>query len=270
MTKYNLKLSPFGRAVQFDMDLDAASAADNELLTAMRLAGYPEPEVTDLFARVLKPGDYVIDGGANIGFFTLLASQLVGKEGYVLAFEPGVNNLPKLKDNIKLNKATNIEVVPKPLWNTHDTVQFHLCADGSKNSLAAHEGTRGASLLETAVLNDYATEEISPLLRLLKLDIEGAEMAALKGGIDFLSEPGQCPYVVMELNIEALPKMGASVAGIREFMRGFGYSMFLLNFNGFLPVYVPRHTEITPNRLNWNVLFSTLDMVGAAWPEIVL
>ena len=270
MPKYNFKLPPAGREVQFDMDLDAASATDNELLAAIRIAGCPEPEVTSLFARALRPGDYVIDGGANIGFFTLLASQLVGKDGYVLAFEPGVNNLPKLNANIKLNNLANIEVVSKPLWHSHETVRLHLCADGSKNSLAAHDGTRGAALLETATLNEYATMEIRSALRLIKLDIEGAEMAALKGGIDFLSEPGQCPYVVMELNIEALPKMGASVAGIREFMRGFGYSMFLLNFNGFLPVYVPRHTEITPNRLNWNVLFSTLDMVGAAWPEIVL
>lgn len=268
MTVHNLKWNFAGKEIRFGMDLDPASATDSEMLTAIRVAGYPEFEVVELFSRVLKPGDYAIDGGANIGFFTLLASVLVGKEGHVLSVEPGVNNLPSLKANIKLNKLTNIEIVPQPLWSKHELVQLHLCSDGSKNSMAPHDGTRGASLLEAVMLNDYATEEICPQLRLIKLDIEGAELDALKGGTGFLSDPHQCPYIVMELNIEALPKFNASIERIRDFMRGFGYSMFMLNFNGALPVYVPRHTTVVPNRLNWNALFSTFEDVSRAWPEI--
>ena len=54
-------------------------------------------------SRVVKPGDYCVDVGAHIGYFTLLLSRLVGETGYVLAFEPGTNNLPKLKRNLELN-----------------------------------------------------------------------------------------------------------------------------------------------------------------------
>jgi FkbM family methyltransferase len=269
MPKHRLDASIAGNRISFDMELNSESAADNELLTALRIAGCPEPEVSELFARVLKPGDYVIDGGANIGFFSLLAAHLVGKEGYVLSFEPGVNNLPSLTENIKINKLTNVEIVPQPLWDKHELVQLHLCHDGSKNSLAAHDGTRGASSLETAVLDDFATDEITKHLRLIKLDIEGAELKALQGGTEFLFEPHQCPYIVMELNVEALPKFDASIDKMRGFMSEHGYSMFLLHFDGSLPSYVPRQTKVTPNRLNWNVLFSTFEMVGKAWPEIV-
>jgi FkbM family methyltransferase len=201
MTNHRFKWAPAGKEVQFDMDLDPRSATDNEMLTAIRIAGCPEAEVVELFARVLQPGDYVIDGGANLGFFSLLASVLVGKEGYVLSFEPGVNNLPSLKANVRLNKITNVEIIPQPLWSKREAVQLHLCIDGSKNSMAPHDGTRGALLLEAAILNDYATEEIYPRLKLMKLDIEGVELEALKAGTDFLCEPHQCPYIVMELNV---------------------------------------------------------------------
>lgn len=268
MTVHNFKWNFAGKEIRFGMDLDPASATDSEMLTAIRVAGYPEFEVVELFSRVLKPGDYAIDGGANIGFFTLLASVLVGEEGYVLSIEPGINNLPSLKANIKLNKLTNIEVVPHPLWSKREAVQLHLCPDGSKNSMAPHAGTRGASLLEAVTLNDYATEEICPRLKLIKLDIEGVELEALKAATDLLREPDRCPFIVMELNIEALPKFDASVEKIRDFMRQFGYDMFMLNFNGALPVYVPRHTTVVPNRLNWNALFSTFEDVSRAWPEI--
>ncbi len=268
--RFRFKASLAGKPVEFDLELDPAAVLDGELLRTFRIAGCLEPEVADLFARVLRPGDYVIDGGANLGFFSLLASQLVGKEGYVLAFEPGSNNMWQLTENIKINKMTNVEIVSQPLWSARESVQLHLCSDGSKNSLAAHEGTRGALSLKAAVLNDYATPEIRPALRLMKLDIEGAELAALQGGSDFLCDPDQCPYIVMELNTEALPKFDASINKVRDFMREHGYQMFILHFNGALPTYVPRQTKVVPNRLNWNVLFSTFEMVSAAWPEIVV
>lgn len=265
--KKNLKFTFNNRDIAFDMDLDPAAPVDGELIAAMRIAGVPEAEVLHLFSRVLRPGDRMIDGGANIGFFSLFAAQFVGKDGHVLAFEPGVNNLVKLTENIRINKATNIEVVSHPLWSKSESVEFHLCADGSKNSIAPHEGTRGHSLLKAVTLDEYATDEFRYCARLIKLDIEGAELAALQGGLQFLREP--CPYIVMELNIDALPKFNAGIEVVRDYLRDFGYGMFLLHFDGSLPTYVPRQTKVMPNRLNFNVLFSTFDMVGAAWPEII-
>jgi FkbM family methyltransferase len=263
--KLNFQLA--GRKVELKMSVDHDSPTDQELLYAFRVAGYPEPEVSELMARVLRPGDFAIDGGANIGFFTVLMSKLVGEAGHIMAFEPGQNNQFKLSENVKLNELKNVDIFLRPLWDKEETVTLHMCADGGKNSLAPHDGTRGKEELMATALDNYVTSNEIP--RLIKLDIEGVEEKALRGAIKMLGEDG-CPYIVLELNVEALPKFGSSPAQICDFMREHGYSPFLLHPNGALPTYIPRKTKVIPNRLNWNVLFSTMEMVGAAWPEITV
>lgn len=261
----NIELELVGRKVAFKMAVDKDNLADQELMMAMRIGGCPEPEVTGLMARVLKPGDYAIDGGANIGFFSILMSRLVG-DGQVLAFEPGDNNLYKLKENLAVNQCENVEIVPQPLWDKEESVKLHLCVDGSKNSLAAHPDTRGHQFVEAATLDDWATASMLRDLRLIKLDIEGAEEKALRGGTALLANH---PYIVLEINTEALPKFGSSAASLCDFLREYDYSPFLLHFDGSLPTLIPRGTKVHPRMLNWNVLFSTIENVGKAWPEIV-
>src|SRR5580700_7501265 len=103
MSAVNLTFTFVDRKINFAMEIDYASKTDQELLACLRNGGCPEPEVCNLMVRVSRPGDYVIDGGANIGFFTVLLSKLVGLDGHVLAFEPGQNNFFKLQENVKLN-----------------------------------------------------------------------------------------------------------------------------------------------------------------------
>ena len=258
-----------GRPIAFKMTFDGDCAPDKDMIQELQAHGCCEPEVAHLMARTVRPGDYVIDGGANVGFFTLLLSQLVGPTGFVLAFEPGENNLWKLEANIKLNSAANVQIERKALWYTNKSVALHMCEDGSKDALSAHDGSRGAAACEGIMLDEY----LPASFRLLKLDIEGAEEAALRGA-EALLRDNACSYVVTELNVEAMPKLGSSIETLRAFMRERGYDPFLLHANDMLPTYVPRETKISTfnarsnlYKLNFNVLFSTFDMVAAAWPE---
>lgn len=265
-TILKIDLTLAGKHIRFDMSVDATCPTDQEFLTAVRMATCPEPEVCHLMARALRPGDYAIDGGANIGFFTVMMSYLVGPHGFVMAVEPGSNNIFKLEDNLEINHCSNVEIIKAPLWNAHEKVQLYMCSDGGKNSLAPHAGTRGAAPFFGVKLNDYADVELVENIRLIKLDIEGAEAKALEGATSFL---GKCPFIAMELNVEALPKFGSSVAGICDFLRPHGYEPFLLHPDGALPTYIPRLTKVIPSRLNWNVLFASFDVVSEAWSEIV-
>jgi hypothetical protein len=74
-------------------------------------------EMVSLFRRLLRPGDVVVDGGANLGFLSLVAWQCVGPIGKVYAFEPQPTTLALLRENVELNRAANIVVMPQALWH---------------------------------------------------------------------------------------------------------------------------------------------------------
>src|SRR5688572_13621160 len=77
---------------------------------------------TRLFRELIRPGMVVVDVGANIGYFSLLASTLVGPTGRVYAFEPDPVNCALLRKNVRLNRVTNIEVIESALSDNEDPV----------------------------------------------------------------------------------------------------------------------------------------------------
>lgn len=234
----------------------------------VHFGGIDDPEVGFAINRILRPGDWAIDGGAHHGRYTVQMAQLVGPTGFVWAFEPGENNWPFLERNLCDLKLENVEVVRKPLWSERKQVELHMCVDGSKNALAAHGDTIRATAIEAVVLREYTVNA-----RLIKLDIEGAEEAALRGAGELV---GRCPYIIAEANMKALPKFGSSIERLCAFMREKNYAVFLLHTNDRLPTFVPPGVEIVPYnpqqnvmRLNLNLLFSTFEHVAEAWPEVI-
>lgn len=81
-----------GMAIDFSMDLNDTFVADRNARAYTKSLGSAEPEVVSVMYQVLKSGDTAIDGGANIGYFSLVMASIVGVSGKVLAFEPGPNN----------------------------------------------------------------------------------------------------------------------------------------------------------------------------------
>jgi len=255
---FNVGDRRFAMKLLYDPKFDA----DCDMIREFKERGCCEPEVTTAMVRCVRPGDFVIDGGANTGVFTLLLSQLVGDGGVVLAIEPGQNNLWKLEENVRINKADNVDIERQPLWNKKEMVKLHMAQHSGYNSLLRTSDSVAAVPMEAVTLDTFDT-----VPRLIKLDIEGAEEMALRGGLRFLKDQA-CPYIICELHDDALRRLGSSQEALRRFMRDQGYSMFLLHDNGSLPTYVPLRTEVKSPRQNVNVLFSTFDMVAAAWPEV--
>jgi len=237
-----------------------------DVMICLKEFGCPEPEVVHLMTRVLRPGDFAIDGGANIGFFTILMANLVASNGIVLAVEPGENNLHALTDNIRLNKLKNIEICNRPLWSNSEDVTLHYNEHGGFNALSDYRPMLGKKVLQGIPLNTWRTTP-----RLIKLDIEGAEEFALRGATRHLVE--HVPYIVCELNQKALKGMGSTQESLRKFMRDWGYSTFLLYRGGELPCLVPDKTtifEAEDTNGTVNVLFSTIEKVSSAWPRAVV
>ena len=137
-----------------------------------------EPEQTRAFTRIVKPGYKVFDIGANVGYYTILASRLVGAEGLVASFEPVPRNLAFLERHIELNKCANVRVFPYACSDRNGTVDFGLGTGPATGGLHG----RGH---ETLVVDSVSLDELSDREGLapdvLKIDVEGAEELVLIG-----------------------------------------------------------------------------------------
>jgi len=255
-----------GRDVKFVLNADPTSTADANTAFYLARNGYCEPEVAHLMARVIREGDHVIDIGANIGFFTLLLAKLVGPNGAVTAFEPSPGTFAKLRENVRLNGFKHVSCMQQALSDKVKSAHLHMAMDSGRNALARSPSTISAMPLTTAPLKDSIG---ASTCRLIKMDAEGAELDIALGA-GHLFTPAATPYIVSELNNEALVSMNTTPARYRKWMHTIGYDMFLLHDNGALPTMVPPRTTIEGETLNVNVLFSTLDAVAQAWPEVVL
>jgi FkbM family methyltransferase len=129
------------------------------------------------FQKAVGPGDVVYDVGANAGFYSLLASVLVGEKGHVYAFEPLPGNLRNLRKHMELNRVSNCTVFDAAVSSSDGEASF----DPSANRYTAHLSAGGSIHVRTVALDTLASRnEIRPP-DFMKIDIEGAEYDCLLG-----------------------------------------------------------------------------------------
>ena len=134
-----------------------------------------------LFSKYIKSGMTVFDVGANVGYYSLLASLLTGNEGKVFSFEPLPENIAYLKKHIELNKLKNVRVVENAVSNEVSKLRF----TATDNRSMSHISNEGEIEIETTNLDEFIKEG-NPLPDLIKMDIEGAEFDALAGAKELL------------------------------------------------------------------------------------
>lgn len=137
----------------------------------------------------LKPGDVVVDAGAFTGDYTIFAARKVGKNGKVIAFEPDSKNRGILKKNLKHERLNNVIIVPKGLWNKNTVLKFRNL-DGLHSNLASIDGNISINVVK---LDDELKKLGIKKINVLKMDIEGAEIEAIKGSIKTLKKSN--PFV---------------------------------------------------------------------------
>lgn len=129
--------------------------------------------------RALAPGDTVLDLGANVGAFTLLASRLVGPAGRVLAVEPIAANLACLDRMIAANKLANVEVIPAAVGDHDGEITITLDPRCGGHSAKKHSSTVSVQAPLRTVDSLLAERSAQP--RFLKADVEGMEAEVLLG-----------------------------------------------------------------------------------------
>ena len=139
--------------------------------------GLYEYEKQQLIARQVRPGTIFYDVGANVGFYSLQASELVGS-GRVFAFEPAPRNLSYLEKHLELNHAANVEVLAIAISDQNGTSSF----ETEESGFMVHLSGEGSIAVPTATLDSLVEEGIVLPPDCVKMDIEGAELLALRGG----------------------------------------------------------------------------------------
>lgn len=177
-----------------------------------------EPEQTKVFAENINAGDVFFDVGANVGYYTVFGSLLVGKSGQVVSFEPVVRNLSHLYRHITINNLQNVSVIPSACSDEislaafssgQNTAMGHLADEQQKDS-----SKKDLTLVSTVTL-DAVAEKLGVVPDALKIDVEGAELSVLRGAKDKVL-PAK-PKIFLSLHSEKLR------ADCLEYLRNFDY-----------------------------------------------
>ncbi|HUF12875.1 MAG TPA: FkbM family methyltransferase [Longimicrobiales bacterium] len=140
------------------------------------LGGTYEPEQTRAFQKLLQPGDTVLDVGAHVGYYTLLASVLVGDKGRVFSFEPDPRNARFLRRHVHMNARQNVRVEEAAVSDARGSARF----ERGTGSGTGHLAGSGGFEVRTLRLDDFCADRgIAPAA--VKIDVEGAEAAVLAG-----------------------------------------------------------------------------------------
>jgi FkbM family methyltransferase len=135
-----------------------------------------------VFETLITPGSVVFDIGANVGFYTLLASVLVGRSGHVYAFEPVQRNVGYLRRHIALNHVNNVTVIDSAVSDVTGTARFVVSGGSAIGSLSE----QGEVEVATLALDDFDSAQGTRARSHLKIDVEGAEFKVLRGAEAFL------------------------------------------------------------------------------------
>ncbi len=188
--------------------------------------GVYEPEMVQAISTLLEEGDCFIDLGGNEGYFSIIASNCVGRNGSVYCIEPQARLWPVIMQNASENAVSNLTIIP------HGISDVTGCAD---ITLYPSLNTGASSLVSTYRSKIYPKQKIRLFtldeiilqyemteVKLMKIDIEGYEINALKSALRSLKNK-IIKNIIVEIHPEQLRQLGQSVDELHELLREIGY-----------------------------------------------
>ena len=190
--------------------------------------GYHEKGETELFKKIVKEGMIIVDLGANIGYYTLIAAKIVGERGRVYAFEPEPNNYHLLVKNIEVNGCNNVIPVQKAVSNQSGVTKLLLAprTTGAHRINDPNYG-KGSIEVETVALDEFFKDKESRI-DVIKMDVVGAEIATLQGMREILKRNNELK-IIGEFYREFIRRSGYSPEdGLDELIRD-GFKLYHIN-----------------------------------------
>ena len=185
--------------------------------------GTYEEETTKLFLVQVREGMTVLDIGANIGYYSLLAGRQVGEKGKVFAFEPWHANFSLLQRNIEANGFKNIIPVAKAVLNRCGRQRLFLAADPSEHSLCEGNDKESVEIDVTTVDEFVREQNIS--VDLIKMDVEGSEMRVLEGMTETINKNPDLK-IITEFSIRNLERDGCFPEAFLRKLVSLGFELY--------------------------------------------
>lgn len=185
-----------------------------------------EPEEFDVFVNhVPANGAVVVDVGAHIGWYTLVASCVGGPSAKVIAIEPDPENCKLLRKTLAANGIVNVQLVEKAAGPSNGTAMLFL--SGVSNDNRCYDPTDGRTRrvqVETVRLDDLLRDY--PTIDLIKMDVDGFEADALKGMHESLRKTR---IFITEFCPDFLRKAGADPRRYLETIQRLGFALYTLD-----------------------------------------
>jgi FkbM family methyltransferase len=204
---------------------------------SIRTTGLYDIAVSEALARLISPGDTVVDAGANIGYMSVLAARVAGPAGTVISFEPHPDLFGILEQNIATDArnglSARVQCSQRALGATSGTARLHLPADFGTNDGTASVVDVGASAVDSIEIHVETLDNVldTRCVAVLKLDVEGYEPQVLRGASKALAAHHINHIVFEDHSVE-----GSEVVRL---LTGFGYQILALGWSIPGPVVRP-------------------------------
>lgn len=187
--------------------------------------------------QLIRPGDIVVDVGANLGFWSLRAAARTDPTGSVHAFEPDPRNSSRLTHNAQLNALHSIVVVERALADTTGHATFHLAntGDSGKGRLQPRRGLTALLQVSVVTLDSYLAAERVPHVDFMKVDVEGGEEDVFLGAQRLLAR-ADAPLILFEAADTLADSVGSSTTRVKMVLMQLGYRIFRPTDSGFLEI----------------------------------
>lgn len=193
---------------------------------------YPERAAAeeDFVARVLRPGDTYLDVGANVGLLALCAASVVGRDGRVIAIEAHPRTADFLSRNVALNDFRNVEIERVAVGDAPGELLFTDRRSDDQNSVAP--SGEGGVRVPVRTLDALLPVQRVGRIHLLKIDVEGFELAALRGATALLARADR---VLFESSPALCARFGYSCRDVYDLLRGAGFELRRMGEPELLP-----------------------------------
>jgi len=209
--------------------------------------GHYEKPVGTMLKEMLQPNSIFCDIGANIGYFSLLAAR-EAPSGQVIAFEPVSYLFGKLERNVSLNKMTTIHPVNAAIGEKEESRLIYLSGDDNAGMSSLHEPENysgRSEMVKVTSLDHWFAGSGLAKIDLIKIDVEGNELAVLKGMKTIITRFR--PPILLELNPETLSYFNLTPAQVLTYIAELSYNSFVITKSGKLKTMAGENLAETIN-----------------------